>query len=477
MVRGTLGAMTSGLARKRRPGPRRMPRAVVFLALATAACSQSLFDSDPGADPDAGPGGGTGADGAPTEDGAPDGADAAPPGSSCPAPCLGDAVADFDGVQGGTSGRWSYLADLGAVNGADYGDLSFDGWNGLDAWTSGDDGVAIASCRGQDASVCAGLSGSLLLVPLATGLRPALSFRVPESRGIRLSGAIRVADGEALDVPVELIVSRAGRHDAILATRIRTSTEERAIDAVIPALQGDEIVVSVGSAGVSPPIGLRLYLTGIDEGGDAFPGRCQLAARFDADNPLEDGCRGVALVDLNEDVDPPGPTTQGAGPSERLGEARVFADGQFLVAGSSPLDYSGDFTVQFWSRIEEPAPSFGPVLLSDYDAEEGGNMIMVDAETALFCHPTAPQETTCLGGPRPTDAEWHFWRAVRSTADGTLRFCIDGDEIAQSPLPADRDLTGLVQPLLGKYAFESAQYVGALDEVRVFAEALPCTTD
>lgn len=447
-----------------------MSGALVLFALAAAACNQSLFASHPGGNPDGGPGGGADADGAPE-------ADASPPASSCPAPCLGDAVAEFGDAQGGTTGRWSYLVDLGAPAGGDYGELSLSEWNGLDAWSSAEDAVVIASCRGESASTCAGLPDSLLLVPDASGARrPALSFRVPETRSIRLSGALRVADGAAVDVPVELIVSRAGRHDAILASRIRTSTEERGIDAVIPALQGDEIVVSVAAA-AAPPIGLRLYVTGVDDGASAFPGTCQLAARFDPDDPLVDGCRGVDLVDPNETVDPPGPTAPGPGPSDRLGEARIFTQGQFLVIGNSPLDYSADFTIQFWSRLEEPLLSFRVVQFSDYDADEGGNMFMLDDDQALFCHPTAPLETTCLGGPRPTDAAWHFWRVVRSTADATLRFCIDGIEVAQTPLPADRNLTGFAQPLLGKYAFESAEYAGALDEVRVFAEALPCATN
>jgi hypothetical protein len=466
----------TGHARTCVPSRRWLSRATVLFALAAAACNQSLFASHSGDDADAGPGDGD-------DDGAEDGADDGPGGdaapvSSCPAPCLGDAVAEFGDAQGGSNGRWSYLADLGAASGADYGELSFSEWNGLAAWTSGQDAVAIASCRDQSASACAGLPDWLLLVPDASGAeRPALSFRAPETRGIRLSGAVRVADGEAVDVPVDLIVSRAGRHDAILASRIRTSTEARAIDAVIPALEGDEIVVSVGPSASAPPIALRLYFSGVDDGAGAFPGTCQMAARFDPDAPLVEACRRVDIADPNEEVVPPGPTGPGPGPSERLGEARIFAQEQYLVVGSSPLDYGADFTVQFWSRVEEPLLSFRVVQFSDYDADQGGNMFMLDGEQARFCYPTAQFELNCLAGPRPTDAAWHFWRVTRSTADATLRFCIDGAEVAQTPLDADRNLTGFAQPLLGKYAFESAEYAGALDEVRVFAEALPCATN
>ena len=473
------------LVRRRRPSHRCGFAAAVCLALAAAACNQSLFDSNTEGSADGGPGGGgaaPGEDGAPDSDGGTPGEDASPPASSCPAPCVGDAFAEFSGAQGGSSGQWSYLGDLGAPNGAEYGELTFGEWNGLDAWTIGKDGPVIASCRDSTASLCAGLSEAVLLAPSSGAARPALSFRVPETAGIRLSGAVRVADGEAVDVPVDLIVSRAGRHDVILARRLRTSIEERGFEAVVPGIEGDEIVVSVASAEPTPPIGLRLFFTAIDEGEGAFPGSCQAAARFDPADPLVDGCRGATILDLQAEGSPPGtgPTVPGPAPSDRLGDARVFAEGQFLALGNSPLDYSGDFTVQFWARMDEPPLARGTTAYSDFDGDSGGVWFNVSDEspTADFCRFEPSEDALlCLTATRPTDASWHFWRIVRSTADETLRLCADGSELARTPLPADRNLTGFVQPLLGKYAFEYAYYTGSLDEVRVFSEALPCPTN
>ncbi|HEY8145342.1 MAG TPA: hypothetical protein VIG06_21820, partial [Kofleriaceae bacterium] len=74
-------------------------RCLLCVLFALLACNQSLFDSSPG-DKDGGSGGGDGGGG-----GEPDGA---LPVSDCPAPCAGDAAADFTGEQGANE-VWYYL--------------------------------------------------------------------------------------------------------------------------------------------------------------------------------------------------------------------------------------------------------------------------------------------------------------------------------------------------------------------------------
>jgi hypothetical protein len=442
----------------------RLGGAGVFLL--AIGCNQSLFDSNPDDRTDAG--------GQPGDSGA--GGDAAPV-SSCPAPCAGDALADFSGEQGGSNGRWSYLLDLDAANGADYDPLEFAAWNGLEAWSAGDSGPAIASCAGQESEECAGIGDFILLVP-GQDNRPTIAFRAPETASYRLSGAARVADGQPREVAIELLVSRAGRHDSIQAQTVRTSESEVAIAGVIPALEGDEIMVTIGADGAAPALGVRLFFTTIDSGDDEFPGTCQVALKFD--DGLEEGCRGASVMDLNDQSaePPPGPTTTGPGPNNRLGDARVFVEGQYLRVGNSPMNYAGDFTVQFWAKLDEPLPSFASAPYSDWNTvSKGGIAFFLDDDTSYMdvCYMAHGDEVReeCLAATRPTDGAWHFWRAVRS--EGIYRLCIDGVENVQEPIPAALDMTGDQPPHLGRNVdYEPAYYGGSLDEVRIFAEALPC---
>lgn len=466
--------------------------AVCTAALALAAgCNQSLFDSDPGDDDhrDASAGSDDGdADGSDDDSGGD--ADAgvpepdAAPVAVCPAPCSGDAFDEFATIQGD---RWNYLADVGATNGIAYEPMTYRDFGGLQAWAADSEvGPAIATCGGENADdpACAGLDGFVLMIPGGPGGdRASLSFRVPETAGYRLSGAMRVASGGAVDVPVTLIVSRVGRHDAISVRTPRTSEDEVALDAVFPGIQGEEILVTVGSDEELPPIGLRVFFTRIDEGEDAFPTRCQVAVRFDEGAPLEDDCRGAMVENLNDDIGPAGTSVPGPGPSERLGQGRVLSEGQYLAVGNSPLDYSGDFTIQFWAQTFPP--NFTATAYADWnDAVRGGVAMSIDYDDNRIVYVCRMEngsvagDDDCVQAMRPSDAEWHFWRAVRSKTSSTFTLCIDGQEIVRIPVPAGADLTSDEPPRLGRnVVYNPAYFNGSLDEVRVFSEALPCTTN
>ncbi|HUS63194.1 MAG TPA: LamG-like jellyroll fold domain-containing protein, partial [Kofleriaceae bacterium] len=389
--------------------------ACVCVCVLIAGCNQSLFDSSPD-DPDSAGDGDGGVD---------DGDGGA--GSVCSEPCEGDAVADFDDAQGGANGRWTYLLDLGSVNGASYEELSFGTWGDLPAWSAGDDGPAIASCDGQDAPACDGLGDALLLVPAATGSdRPALTWTAPSTASYRLSATVRRPDGAPTDVPVQILVSRAGRHDAVIAQVIDDSSPGTTeLSALIPTIAGDELIVSVDSSEDDPPpLGLRLQLTSIpvDEDNpdpEAFPGSCLMALRFD-EGGLDETCRDVTV----EDVD----TAAGDGPNETLGQGRTFLEGQYLVVGNTPLDFSDDFTIQFWAKVTEPQPSFDTVPYSDAgDAISGGVGFYLAQETAttyFYFEAHGPDEFfQDIATTRPTDGEWHFWRATRSTGNEKFTFC------------------------------------------------------
>jgi hypothetical protein len=447
-----------------------MARRCLLCVLALLACNQSLFDSNPG-DKDGGPGGGG--------DGGGGDGDGSVPVSDCPAPCAGDAAADFGSAQG-AGDVWYYLRDMGSANGADYEELSFGTWGALDAWTAGAEGPAIANCTGQSDAACAGLDGFVLLVPGPGDERPALTFHAPETATYQITGAARIADGGPADISVQMLFSRAGRHDAVALQTMRTSETEVGLSGLVPAVAGDEIMLSISSADDVPPIGVRLFFTRVDAGGDVFPGSCQVALRFDSGSSLDESCRGVTIMDLTDGIaEPdPGPSSSGPGPSARLGEAREFVEGQYLQIGGAPLDYSGEFTIQFWVKIVNPP--FGPGLFNDWNtAVKGGVAMFVDYDSDIvdFCYMAhgAEEIEQCDQTTRTMDQNWHFWRAVRQ--GGTYTLCIDGVEKVSAPIGAGLNMTSDEAPRVGRnVVYNPAYFDGSIDEVRVFSEALPCAT-
>lgn len=464
--------------------------AVAVLTLAfSGGCGQSLFDSNPGDDGADGPDdGGDDPDPDAGQDGSDDGDDPdagpsdpdAAPQATCPAPCAGDAVAEFSSTQGNP---WSYLVDDGDPSGLGYQDLVFGDFASLNAWRDGE--AAIASCNDSaGAEVCAGLSDYLLVYPgVPGGSRAVLSFEPPETAGYRLSGAVRVGAGQPLDVPISIILGRVGRHDAISVRTIRTSEEDVALDAVFPAVAGEEIYLTIGSPEEAPPVAMRVFFTRIDEGAGAFPGSCELSVTFDGDDALVDDCRGVDIFDQTDDVDFPDLSQAGASASERLGQGRVFAEHQYMTLGVAPLDYSGDFTIQFWARAG--TLPFGAAYYADWNtAVRGGVAIFTeqDDDSLVFCRmengsPSGGKDD-CLLTTEPDDGQWHFFRAVRSTEDASFSLCIDGEEAIRRPVPAGADLTSDEPPRIARnVVYNPAYYVGEMDQIRVSTEALPCETN
>jgi hypothetical protein len=297
-----------------------------------------------------------------------------------------------------------------------------------------------------------------------------------------------VASGQPLDVPISIILGRVGRHDAISVRTIRTSEDDVALDAVFPAVEGEEIFLTVGSPGAAPPIGMRVFFTRIDEGPDAFPGSCELSVTFDGDDPLADDCRGVAIRNQTDDAAKfPDLSPPGASAIDRLGQAHVFSEHQYMTLGAAPLDYSGDFTIQFWTRIGVDALPDTATHYADWnDAVRGGVAISVDGElgndNVYFCRmengSPSGGEDDCLVASEQEDGEWHFWRAVRSKEDGSFTLCIDGREIVRRPVPAGADLTSDEPPRIARnVVYNPAHYVGSMDQIRVSTEALPCETN
>ncbi|HKE20548.1 MAG TPA: LamG domain-containing protein [Kofleriaceae bacterium] len=475
-----------------RPPPGRLVAPILLSAL--LGCSQSLFDehvdddgtgADDGGDivgdDSSGDDGGdiVGDDGA--DDGGSDG------GVACPAPCQGDPVTDFTLDQGGANGRWFYLVDRGDSDGAGFDQMVAGTYQGADAWVVDNDAApAIVSCAaGASADVCAGIDHSLVLVPAAEGITaPVLAFVPPAKGSYRLVGNFKLPQGFEEGRQRELLVSRNARADTQFAPSFLTSADPTDFSVDIEALAGDQLLVSLpaADAGDGSPIAFDFGVTLLGGEGEIFPGKCMFAATFSADDALADQCGGASIANLNDDV-PDSLTVEGPSLSETYGDARVFADGQYMHSTGSPLDYRADFTVQFWANALTPQ-SLDSAFVGDWDVDASGGMLWFLDDTApdvTVCYfydkgrPwTQDDITPCLGGMSPRDDQWHFYRVSRKADAGTISLCIDGVHQNTLTEQGNRDMTSDLAPYLGRNPFGPPGYGGSIDDLRIFKRALPC---
>jgi hypothetical protein len=474
-----------------------------LVLLALSACNQSLFDNNVGDDDDgdvADDGGDDIADDAPGDDGGDDtGDDGGDDGGNvdCPAPCQGDPVVEFSLEQGGTSGRWFYLTNrTGAnANGSVYEELQPGTYQGAPAWVVDDNvGPAIVSCAGSSPpAVCAGAGESLVLVPTdarAAG-DPVLAFRAPTNGTYRLIGNFRLPEAFEEGVAMQFLVSRNARHDLQFKTGFLSSVTAEELEVDVEALAGDLIEVALPRANPGRlgglPLAFDFGVTLLGGEDDIFPGRCMFAATFDEEDPFTDRCGGATLANLNDDETLPGFTEGGPSVIDQLGSARVFQQARYMRSMGAPMDYSGDFTIQFWAQFAEPQPSFSSVVFSDAVEDAFGGVVFVLDDTDPIIDasyiwnegqdppPTTPPNNFIRGAP-PRDGDWHFHRITRDTAEGAILYCIDGRLQGTDPGPGSFDMTSDTAPHLGKGVFNQANYAGSLDDVRIFRRALPCAS-
>ena len=446
-------------------------KAFLALALAASACDESLFDAHVG-----GKDGGAGGDAT----------------SLCPAPCVGDAVHEFSAAtQGGTSARWRYRSDGRAENGADYADMTagvvVPGLSGR--VSSGTPAAAIGRCDDDaTASACSGLADHLLVLPTQTGAGardPVLVFTVPEAGVYRLTGRYRIPDGGTAGVMQNLLVSRNARHDYLFVQGYSPSLTPGSFDLEVEAALGDQLMIHAVplQAGAASPLGVRFFASRAET---VFPGRCQYAATFEgeaAGEQLRDRCTGSAWTNVG------GTPVPSASPE--LGTAWQLGVGDHVDGHGGVIDRSGDFTVQFWFKDLPPEGGGNPPfesIFSDYDcAAQGGMWLTVQDwdppennwDLIWAYHDTlinwCPDNYERIRWTQELDfTRWHFYRIVRSTADDTLRVCVDGVEVGQAEVPGDLDLTGDDAPFLGKDEVFGTLTTGIIDDFRAFTRALPC---
>ncbi len=472
-----------------------------ILISALCACNQSLFDEDveddgPGATDDGADDAADGADGADGADDAGDGADdgaddGVNPG--CPEPCQGDPVVDFSLEQGGSNGRWFYIVDRGEANGAGFDPLIAGSFDGAEAWVVADDvGPAIVSCAGNaPPAVCDGAGESLVFIPGPEGgASPALAFQAPTNGTFRLAGEFVLPQGFEEGVARQFLVSRNARHDLSLRSAFLTSASAEPLSVDVEALQEDRILLTLpfADAADGAPIAFDFAVTLLGGEEDVFPGRCMFAARFDADEPFTERCGGATLDNLNDGEGPAGTTVEGPSVEDQFGSARVFGEAQYMRSLGAPMDYSGDFTVQFWANFAEPQPSFDTVAFTDaVDEALGGVVFLIrDTEATLLdaCFlwdegvdpPPKIPPSDCIRGEPPADKNWHFFRLSRSAGDGAISLCIDGELQGSNTRPSAFDMSSDTAPFLGKGVFSTfALFGGSVDDVRIIRRALPCS--
>jgi hypothetical protein len=436
-----------------------------------AGCNQSLFDEhvDEGGTADAAVAGG---------------ADAS---TLCPEPCVGDAVGDFSATTQGPV--WGYRTDLRDDTGTKYadlmaGDIAVD----LNGWLTNASTVSgIASCKAvPSAPGCAGLADHLLFLPApkTAGTDPTLSFTVPSDGVYRVSGSYRLPDGVPAGAQTYVELARNARRDYVYLDALVPAVAPQTFDLDVEAAAGDRLLLTVAPAASGTPaaLGVQMY---VSRSATGLPGQCQAGASFDGiDEPaqLKDHCLGSAWTNAG--------TTSVPGASPELGSARSLAYGTHLH-GPTPLDRTGDFTIQFWfkdqavpaSELVRPEPIFADddcgapgFWLTVYDDGGPNNWNLRTYDTTDWCNSDhhLPDITWTQDVEFDT---WHFLRIVRSTAEGTLRMCVDGKPVGTAvDVPASLDLTSAVGPYLGAEGPDGGPGLasGIIDDFRAFKRALPC---
>jgi Concanavalin A-like lectin/glucanases superfamily len=433
---------------------------VLLLPLLLAGCNQSLFDNS-----------------------GPRGRDADGGITGCAEPCLGDAVAEWNGEQGGTHARFRYR-DYGRKPGHDAADMIPSDVVGEYTFLGrGTPAPAIGTCADVGGDECAGLGDVLLLAPGqldADGFDPAVQLKASVSGTLRVYGTFATKTGSA-GGRQRLLLGRNARADLLFDGSYRPGEATAVFDLEVDALLGDRLALLSAPPldGTAVPVGVTFFASELA----SAPQRCQLGVRFD-DGP-EDLCHAMPLERLSTNT-PAVLSSTVTSFAPDFGSAEHFVSGSYLKSATPP-DYSGDFTIQFWMKVAEP-PEFQSCVYADWGClEQGGLNLAADDDGKFYvggywkdmnvdyCAQGGPPAPVFMAGARPTDGAWHFYRVTRSTADAKIRLCIDGALRAQTEVPAEKDMTSGIGPTIGRNVdYSPAYFAGDVDDLRILKRALPC---
>jgi hypothetical protein len=469
---------------------------LVLVSALVAGCNQSLFDNpDDGDGPPGGPGP-DGGDGS-TSDGGPGSRPDAGVPESCPAPCLNDAVAEFQYVDGASGDDWLYAEELSSPFRSTASAMRLESRaDGTMAYVGSEGSASIVHCPSYPDYVhCAGVGDKILLETSPQGTsHPALVWAVPfgPRRHFRLSGAWLIPSSAPADAPVALLLVRNSQFDAAFEARLLTSSQPGAFDLELDLQFGDLVRLIAIADDASPiPVAVSFYVSEA-----VNPDPCQMMTLFGnapgGSSELGNQCASETFRDefdtgqaCSEATCPP--TTKETLVGIR-GAGLVFVEGASVRYQGAPNDYAGDFTVQFWAYLDSEGAWTTETLLADHDcATERGLRVTRDSlgdgtSRMIFGAYYEDPANRCDTGPTSistevTDDQWHFIRLTRSTAAGTMSVCVDGEHRDTIEVPGDADISATEPLWLGRaVTYEPAYFRGKLAELRVSGQALPCSS-
>jgi Concanavalin A-like lectin/glucanases superfamily len=430
-------------------------RAALVIAAGLAGCGQSLFDAH--GDGDRRRDAGTGGD----DDGS------IPVPDTCPAgTCVADVAADYNGMPGGSNGRWRYLDD---ERNRKWTAMKPDMMNGM---VGADPRNTVKPCTASSVA-CQKLSSAVLVTSSGTtgAADPAIEFRTFLPRAFQLAIRVHIEGAEQ-----RVRIYRNSRED-VLFTAIGAPGDDVEKTLLVDAIANDRFLVALEPTTAAEGIAaVRFFVIDAEQ---RFPQTCMLAVPFTSTsgNYARDLCDGNDMLFMNGPMPgPPIPTDDAFGTAD----SAAFFETDLYYRGTRPLARSSVFTLQLWLRHELFQPSTPDSwVISDLDEANGGGL-------GLFLRPGTPVQlhAAYLTGTGPAVymshgveyknlIDWHFIRVIHDNDKLTL--CLDGTRADTfTSVPAPR-LPG--EPLTvgrnGKWD-PLPQFVGAADDVRVFSSALPC---
>jgi hypothetical protein len=338
--------------------------------------------------------------------------------------------------------------------------------------------------RCTDASpvaACAVLPGALLVTSSGTSSPsdPAIEYTAPGARVIQL--VVRAAiPSDSVEHRVRLY--RGSRED-VLYTAVASPGVKVEHAITVDALPGDRFLVALEPTGTQGGAAALHFF--VIDAITTFPSTCQLALTFDdpavvgPSAAAHDLCGPGGFTYVTGTM--PGPLSTVAGPYSDEGPAVYFEPG-FYLYGSQPLD-QGDTTIQFWVLSYDPTNIAKTWVFSNIDAAVNAHGLGINFQNpsatlaglkleASFVSATNPVTYTGQSIDFANGGQWHFVRVVH--AGNMVTFCVDGTQVKSSPL-ADTAASGTA-PHFGKNGPTDVNpdFYGALDDVRVFSDALPC---
>ena len=390
--------------------------------------------------------------------------------NNCTAPCVGDAAADFDGVNGG--GKWRYLEDKRNRTWTPM-TLEAASMTAIGADTNNRIGKCTASS--SDAA-CQSLPGALLISSAGTGTPadPAIELTVPANQVVQVSLKVVVPPSGAAQT---VRLYRNSREDALITADVQPGVPlETAI--TIDALASERLLMTIGGAAAAQNTGVQLFVSGT---GAAFPANCQLALSFSAamGTGVDNLCGGDFTY-ANWETSMMETPTLTAGPFPEQGMAADIMPDRYYK-GTNLVLRNADTTLQFWVRHDMFVPLYDAWIFSDLDLDNTGGLGVV-----IFDNSGPKMEvTTCTGAgnpltfagdmtPFPADNAWHFVRVVQKA--GLVNVCLDGEK-KFSFAAAAGSMESKFRPHMGRNVVWTPAFAStdaAMDDLRIFTGALPC---